>query len=398
MSAYAGKTIDSIWVTTDARTPVCTWDNYFSDIVLNSVNGTVATMYARQPSLSLSYFSNGNITNQSAIVEKSNSAGDAEQPLNTTYYYHGDQIGSARMLTAGGGWPVSSDVYYPFGQEPSPPPDNNHYKFTGKERDSETGNDYFGARYYNSTVGRFMNPDWSASPEPVPYANLSDPQSLNLYAYVANNPISRSDKDGHLITMQQLYSYHNGAQTLLSSFMAVLGDQMQQDLIAALQNNQSGQANAPQQAQQQNTVTANAKGSSVTYTYPDGSKVVLTGDHPFRDNNPGDLRSGHGSIGRDGSFAIYSSLDSGVNALGATLTGKYGDSTISDTMKAFAPAADGNDPVKYAATLASAVGVPVTTKISALTSAQLMTFQYNIAIAEGYNASGNTATYTAPQQ
>jgi hypothetical protein len=149
-------------------------------------------------------------------------------------------------------------------------------------------------------------------------------------------------------------------------------------------------------AQQQNGVTANAQGKTVTYTYPDGSKVVLTGTHPFRDNNPGDLRSGHGSIGRDGGFAIYSSLDAGVNALGQTLTGKYGDSSISDTMKSFAPASDGNDPVKYAATLASAVGVPVSTKISALTPAQLMTFQYNIAIAEGYNSAGNTATYTAP--
>jgi hypothetical protein len=64
-------------------------------------------------------------------------------------------------------------------------------------------------------------------------------------------------------------------------------------------------------------------------------------------------------------------------------------------MKAFAPGSDGNDPVKYAATLASAVGVPVSTKISALTSAQLMTFQYNIAIAEGYNSANNTATYIA---
>jgi hypothetical protein len=122
-------------------------------------------------------------------------------------------------------------------------------------------------------------------------------------------------------------------------------------------------------------VTAKVKGNSVTYTYPDGSKVVLTGIHPFRDNNPGDLRSGHGSIGRDGGFAIYPSLDAGVNALGATLTGKYADSTITDTMKAFAPASDHNDPVKYAATLSSAVGVPASTIISALTPAQLMTFQ-----------------------
>lgn len=68
---------------------------------------------------------------------------------------------------------------------------------TGKERDSESGNDYFDARYYSSAMGRFMSPDWSAKAEPVPYAKLDDPQSLNLYAYVRNNPLSRVDADGH---------------------------------------------------------------------------------------------------------------------------------------------------------------------------------------------------------
>ena len=69
--------------------------------------------------------------------------------------------------------------------------------FTGKERDAESQLDYFGARYYASTMGRFMSPDWSAKAEPVPYAKLENPQSLNLYAYVGNNPLSRSDPTGH---------------------------------------------------------------------------------------------------------------------------------------------------------------------------------------------------------
>ncbi len=64
--------------------------------------------------------------------------------------------------------------------------------FTGKERDPETGglngNDYFGARYFASSMARFLTPDWSAKVEPVPYSRLDDPQSLNLYAYVRNNP------------------------------------------------------------------------------------------------------------------------------------------------------------------------------------------------------------------
>jgi len=68
---------------------------------------------------------------------------------------------------------------------------------TGKERDAESGNDYFGARYYSSAMGRFMSPDWSVKIEPVPYSKLDDPQSLNLYAYVLNNPLGETDPDGH---------------------------------------------------------------------------------------------------------------------------------------------------------------------------------------------------------
>lgn len=66
-------------------------------------------------------------------------------------------------------------------------------RFTDKERDTESGNDYFGARYYASSMGRFMSPDWSAKAEPVPYSKLDDPQTLNLYAYVTNNPLTRRD-------------------------------------------------------------------------------------------------------------------------------------------------------------------------------------------------------------
>ncbi|MGA3024603.1 MAG: RHS repeat-associated core domain-containing protein [Bryobacteraceae bacterium] len=69
--------------------------------------------------------------------------------------------------------------------------------YTGKLRDNETGLDFFGARYFSGAQGRFTTPDWSARPEGVPYAVLSDPQTLNQYAYVRNNPLSRPDPDGH---------------------------------------------------------------------------------------------------------------------------------------------------------------------------------------------------------
>jgi len=69
---------------------------------------------------------------------------------------------------------------------------------SGKERDNETGLDFFFARYYSAAQGRFMTPDWSTKPEPVPYAKLENPQSLNLYAYVLNDPMTGFDADGHI--------------------------------------------------------------------------------------------------------------------------------------------------------------------------------------------------------
>jgi RHS repeat-associated protein len=70
--------------------------------------------------------------------------------------------------------------------------------FTGKERDAESGNDYFGARYYGSSMGRFLTPDWSSNPVSIPFVRLDNPQTLNRYSYVGNNPLNRFDRYGHL--------------------------------------------------------------------------------------------------------------------------------------------------------------------------------------------------------
>jgi RHS repeat-associated protein len=86
---------------------------------------------------------------------------------------------------------------YPFGDSLScTGGDVSPMHFTGKERDTESGNDYFGARYYGAMMGRFMSPDWADKPEAVPYSSLTDPQTLNLYGYMRNNPLGGTDKDG----------------------------------------------------------------------------------------------------------------------------------------------------------------------------------------------------------
>ena len=117
---------------------------------------------------------------------------------NAIYYYAEDFLGSSRVMTTATGTVCYDADFYPYGGErdvTNTCPQN--YKFTGKERDAETNNDDFGARYYSSQFGRWISPDWSAIPAPVPYANLTNPQTLNLYAMVGDNPETFADLDGH---------------------------------------------------------------------------------------------------------------------------------------------------------------------------------------------------------
>ncbi len=114
-------------------------------------------------------------------------------------FYFSDHLGSADVVTDASGNIKEESDFYPFGGERvvTDTGIGNNYKFTGKERDPETGCDYFGARYYCNPIGRFITPDWAAKPTTVPYANFGNPQSLNLYSYVQNNPTTFGDPDGH---------------------------------------------------------------------------------------------------------------------------------------------------------------------------------------------------------
>jgi RHS repeat-associated protein len=118
---------------------------------------------------------------------------------NVVHYYFADNLGTADVVTSAIGTIENESDYYPWGGEQviTSTLANQNYKFTGKERDSESGLDYFGARFYANQMGRWMSPDWAAKPTAVPYAEFGDPQSLNLYGYVRNNPMSTADADGH---------------------------------------------------------------------------------------------------------------------------------------------------------------------------------------------------------
>jgi RHS repeat-associated protein len=144
------------------------------------------------------------------------------------FYSFADHLGTSRTIVqAGQTTPCYDADFYPFGGEKQYTNTcTQNYKFTGKERDSESGLDNFGARYDASTVGRFMSPD----PDNRGAVD-EDPQTWNAYSYVRDNPLKYTDPDGtdvHLCVdignssqtcvnltdeqYRQLYNQQNGQQ------------------------------------------------------------------------------------------------------------------------------------------------------------------------------------------
>ncbi len=126
------------------------------------------------------------------------------------FYRTTDHLGSTRLVTDGTGAVVSRHDYTPFGENldaASSAGNRNlvlgfgataplRQKFTGQERDEESGLDYYGARYLSASLGRFTSPD-------APFADqfTIDPQSWNLYGYVRNNPLKYIDPTGERIQL-----------------------------------------------------------------------------------------------------------------------------------------------------------------------------------------------------
>jgi RHS repeat-associated protein len=191
MSQHAGKTISSWSLVTESTTQAGSWGIFYQDMALVSRDGTVHPIYARQQTVPLTPGSSSGMTGVGYTVNHWNDPNGAVYWNSTTNYYHGDHLGSSRLTTSVNGYPVWSAAYLPFGQEWNPQPAVDHYKFTGKERDSESGLDNFGARYDSSQYGRFMSPD----PDNAG-ADPSNPQSWNMYSYVQNNPLNAIDPNG----------------------------------------------------------------------------------------------------------------------------------------------------------------------------------------------------------
>ncbi|MBI5225013.1 RHS repeat-associated core domain-containing protein [Candidatus Micrarchaeota archaeon] len=104
-------------------------------------------------------------------------------------YYAQDHLGSNRKVI-GSALEQQTNEFYAFGESDKATGSGNDYKYTGKEFDDESGLYYYGARYYDPDLGRFVSAD-------ALQGNLGDPLSLNRYVYVKNNPVKFVDPNGN---------------------------------------------------------------------------------------------------------------------------------------------------------------------------------------------------------
>ncbi|HKC66041.1 MAG TPA: RHS repeat-associated core domain-containing protein, partial [Pyrinomonadaceae bacterium] len=127
----------------------------------------------------------------------------SQQGSGGTSYLTEDSLGTPRIITGASGEVKARHDYLPFGEELQAGiggrtaqqgyvVDNVNQKFTQKERDSETGLDYFIARYYSASQGRFTSVDPLGG-------RILNPQTLNKYLYVRNNPLRLTDPTGMYI-------------------------------------------------------------------------------------------------------------------------------------------------------------------------------------------------------
>jgi RHS repeat-associated protein len=152
--------------------------------------------------VTLTYTTSGTVTSGNLGIVLANTGGDqsnfSDVQLSVTggtvYYYAQDMLGTSRTIVqAGQTTPCYDADFYPFGSErayTNTCPQN--YKFTGKERDSESNLDNSSARYESSGIGRFMSPD----PMGNYFADGSYPQTWNMYSYASNSPLTFTDPSG----------------------------------------------------------------------------------------------------------------------------------------------------------------------------------------------------------
>ncbi len=333
-----------------------------------------------------------------------------------TNYHHTDHLGSSSIITNSSGAKVEDIYYYPYGEIKTDSGTLNvRHKFTDQEWDAETGLYYYGARYYDPRLARFISAD-TIVPEPF------YPQSLNRYAYTINNPVILRELDGNCFVFvtvggQQVpyVAYRSGSYTFHTTTGA----------IGTAQGNATGsnalgrvgwsgsftyQATPPPHLNVNTNLTfsylgyvtsgalgsvsggggngggirlnvdttltlrplwAESYGRDVIYQYIGYSEIWSEGSRSWRNNNPGNLIPGdfayeNGAIGKAGGFAIFPDYQTGYDALTSRLqTPPYSGWTLSKAIEVYAPPCC-NDTAAYIKFVSYKTGIDSNTTLTHL--------------------------------
>jgi RHS repeat-associated protein len=196
------------------------------------------------------------------------------------YFNLTDAEGTKRVQTTYSGGIENQCWSLPFGDDLTcSGPDDNQLHYTAKERDTESGNDYFGARYYGSNGSRFLSPDPLGG-------HLENPQSLNKYAYALNNPLTNTDPTG-LDSYLQCTQSNTNASTCQSQTVGHDKDGNAQTATVQGKTGKDGKFTATQIGNDKNgnlvdkttgtgAYTASVNGSGVQFSN-DGGQTSSTG-------------------------------------------------------------------------------------------------------------------------
>ncbi len=170
------------------NTAIYVYDAY-GHRVRSTVSGTSRDYVYNSDSVVAEWYSSCNCWGMGYVY--ANGSPLAQYANSTTYFAHKDHLGSTRLLTGMDHSIYDNMDYLPFGEQIAGGSGTTH-KFTGDERDAETGLDHTWFRQYSSQLGRWMHPD----PAGLAAVDLANPQSWNRYAYVGNNPMNYVDPLG----------------------------------------------------------------------------------------------------------------------------------------------------------------------------------------------------------
>jgi len=176
---------------------------------------------------SATYYVNANYEVKDGVATKYITAADlkvAQIKGNAVSYYHKDHLNSSSVMTNVSGVKVEGTEYAPYGTVRAfAGTPVTSYRYTGKELDTDTGLYYYGARYYDPMIGRFITADSVVS-------DFYDPQDLNRYAYARNNPMKYVDPNGHA------YAETGGQYDLFSTYNIFTGNVLLDNTVVSAYN------------------------------------------------------------------------------------------------------------------------------------------------------------------